>query len=222
MLLSISTFTNAQTNDFGTWTNVTLKSTPGKWDISFEAELRTRDNASEIQRWSIGLEGGYKPVKHLETGLGYQLIDLHDTEYDDYQLRSRYYVYLLGKYKTGNFNFQIRERLQVTTKDATDRIKESGETDTYRISPDVVWRNKVRCFYNIPHFPVNPSFAVETFYQLNNPEGNSFEKIRFELAFTYKVIRHHALEISGITDREIHVAQPVHRYILGIGYVYTF
>jgi hypothetical protein len=33
--------------------------------------------------------------------------------------------------------------------------------------------NRFKIGYDIPKFPVKPAFSFETFYQLNNPDGNT-------------------------------------------------
>jgi hypothetical protein len=204
LLILHAAMLHAQTKDYGLWTTLGTEIDLGKWDIESDIELRTNDHAQQVDRW------------------GYWFLYYNDTKYDDFQPRHRVYIFLQGKYKLGDFTISLRERLQRTTKDESKRIKESGKTDTYKINPDVAWRNRMKVEYNIPHFKINPAFSCETFYQLNNPDGNSFEKLRYTLALNYKLKKHHEFEVYGLIDKEINVTDPVVMYVAGIGYLYSF
>jgi hypothetical protein len=221
LLLLTSANLWAQTEDFGVWTTIGAEKKLGKWNIGTEAELRTNSNAGQVSRWSLRLETSYNIIKPLKVGGSYQYIDFYDSKYADFQPRHRFFLYLQGKQKLGNFIFTLRERVQVTTKDESDRIKASGNIDTYKINPEWNWRNRLKAEYNIPHFPVSPSFSIESFYQLNNPDGNSFNNMRYALGFKYKPMKRHEFELYGLFDKEMNVNNPVKKYVVGIGYVYS-
>jgi hypothetical protein len=212
----------AQINDYGVWTTIGADKDVGKWNFATEAELRTNDNSTEVNRWSMKLEASYSILKQLKVGAGYEFIYFHDLKYWDFQPRNRFYFNVQGKYKFANFIFTLRERAQVTAKDESDRIKSNGKIDTYRVNPAWVWRNRLKLAYNIPHFPVTPSFSFETFYSLNDPDGNDFNDLRYTLAFTYNLTKHHELELYGLIDREINVNNRVQTYVLGLSYHYSF
>jgi hypothetical protein len=212
----------SQTTDFGIWSNIGLEKKLGKWDFSGEAELRTQDNANQVDKWSFQLESSYSIFKQLKVGAAYQFIYFHDTRYWDFQPRHRNNVFLQAKQKLGNFTFTLRERVQVTYKDESDRIKKSGKINTYKINPEWAWRNRIKVSYDIPQFPVTPSFLFESFYQLNNPDGNVFDKLRYTLSFNYHLSKHHDIEVYGLIDKDINVDDPVKMYLLGVGYAYSF
>lgn len=221
-LLFFYTGLNAQTKDFGVWTTVDLRKDVGKWDLGLSVELRTNDNSSQIHRWSYQLKASYKIIKSVEAGVGYKFICFHDVEYSDYQPRQRYMSFVTGKYKLGDFKFSLREKVQRTIKDEGDRVKETGNYDNYKINPEWTWRNRLKVDYNIPKFPINPAFSVETFYQLNNPDGDRFEDIRYTLQFKYKLTKHHKFRVYELIDKEINIDDPVTTYVTGFTYVYSF
>jgi hypothetical protein len=212
----------AQTEDFGIWTSIGGEKKLGKWDFNAEAELRTKDNSGQVNRWSLQLEAAYSIIKPLKIGASYQFIYFHDTEYWDFQPRNRFNLFLSGKQKLGNFTFSLRERAQLTTKDASDRIKKSGKINTYKINPEWTWRNRLKVEYNIPKFPVTPSLSFESFYQLNNPDGNTFDDMRYTLSFAYNLTKHNQLEIYGLLDNEVNVSDPVRTFVTGIGFTHSF
>jgi hypothetical protein len=211
----------AQTADFGVWSTVGIEKTMGKWDLNAEYELRTKDNSTQINRWSIKIEPSYHLFKLLQVGAAYEFIYFHDTRYLDYQPRHRGYAFAQGKYKIGRFSFSLRERLQVTKKDDSDRIKASGTLNTYRINPEWTWRNRIKIAYDVPKIPVKPSISLESFYPLNNSGGNTFDKLRYTLSFSYNLTKHHRFEVYGLLDKDINVSDPVHTYIFGIGYGFS-
>jgi hypothetical protein len=219
--LSLPSDLIAQTTDFGVWASAGIEKEVRKLDFILEAEIRTQDNASQVDRWSLGLSADYRLCKPLSMGVAYQFIGFHDVEYADYQPRHRFAFDLTGKQRFGNLTVTLRERIQLTTRDESDRIKSNGEINLYKIDPDITWRNRLRLSWNIPHFPVTPSLSFETFYQLNNPEGNSFEDLRTMVSFRYKVHKSHFFEVYGLLDKEINVADPVTTMVAGLSYVFS-
>lgn len=222
IFLSAFLSSQAQTNDFGIWTSVGAEKELGKWNFSGEAELRTKENSTNIDRLSIGLSADYQLFKPIKIGGGYEFIYFNDTEYLDFQPRHRANLFIQGKQKFGDFTFSLRERVQVTAKDVSDRLKESGKIDNYKVNPEYMWRNKLKVSYNIPHFPINPAFSVESFYTLNNPDGNTFEQLRYSLSLNYKLSKHHSFEVYGLYDQEFDSEDAIQPYVLGVGYKFNF
>jgi hypothetical protein len=218
-ILSVSL--RAQTTDHGIWSTVGIEKKLGKWNMGAESELRTKENCGTVDRWSLKLESSYNIFKSIQVGASYEYIYFHDTRYLDYQPRHRMYAFAQGKYRLGRFTFSMRERAQVTRKDDSDRIKSSGKINTYKINPAWILRNRIKVAYNIPKFPVTPSLSFESFYQLNNSDGNMFSKLRYELSFNYNLTKHHHFELYELLDKEIKVSSPVNRYITGVKYVYS-
>ena len=211
----------AQSNEYGVWTSADVQKKLGKWDLEVNTGLRTSSGLSQLQRLNLKLEVDYKIVKHVTAGLSYKYMYFYDEKYTDYQPRIRYAAFVQGKQKSGNFKFSLREQYQRTIKDESDRIKESGNYDNYKINPEWEWRNRLNIEYNIPHFKITPDFSFETFYQLNS-EDRRFNELRYTLSFKYKITKHHEIEMSGLLKKEINTDDPVKTYIGGIGYIYSF
>jgi len=210
------------TQDFGVWTNLGVEKKFGRWELSSEAELRTMNNTSEINRISWSLGGQYSLLKRIKVGAGYEFIYFNDTKYSDYQPRNRFILFTQGAQKWGNFTFSLRERFQVTTKDESDRIKSSGNIVTYKINPEWTWRNRLKVDYNIPHSHITPAVSVESFYQLNNPDGNQFDNLRYTFSLDYKLTKKHTFELYWLVNDEINVSSPERQFVLGAGYTYSF
>lgn len=221
-MAGISRKAGAQNPDFGIWTAAGIEKHIRKFNLGIEAELRTQSNVTEIDRYSFGLSAEYRLLKPLNIGLTYQFIGFHDMDYADYQPRHRFALDLTGKMRFGKCTLSLRERLQLTTKDEGDRIRSNGEINVYRINPDITLRSRVKVSYNLPHFPVTPALSFEAFYQLNDPDGNSFEDLRAMATLCYKLNRHNFLEVYGLFTREINVSEPVAKTVMGLSYVYEF
>ncbi|WP_423126767.1 DUF2490 domain-containing protein [Gaoshiqia sp. Z1-71] len=204
----------AQSHDFGAWFTAGAEKKIKNWSFYLGEELRTMQQSGTIERLKTDLDIQYKLSKTFKLGASYQFIYFHDVENDDYQPRNRYNFFVQGKKGWNRFTFSLRERLQSTWKDETVR--------DYKMNPKNSWRNRLEMEYNIPKSPLTPSFLVETFYQLNNPDGNRFDKIRYKLAGAYKLNKRNRLELFGAFDKEINVKNPVQRFVLGLEYKYDF
>ncbi|MBQ2498036.1 MAG: DUF2490 domain-containing protein, partial [Prevotella sp.] len=76
MVLCLATMVaHAQSDDFGIWTSIEVqKKIDKKWSAGFETEFRLQDNAKELERWTAGVSGVYKPTKWLKFEAGYKFI----------------------------------------------------------------------------------------------------------------------------------------------------
>lgn len=212
----------AQTSDLGLWTTLEVQKDLGKWDFAAESEFRLKDQGAEIDRWSLGLSGAYQLFKPIKIGAGYDFIYFNDTEYLDFQPRHRASVFVQGKHKVGRFTVSLREKVQGTAKDVSDRIKSNGNTDNYKVNPEYTWRNKLKLEYNIPKIPLSPAISVESFHSLNNPEGNGVEQIRYTLLFNYKLSKKHQFEAYGMYSDKSMGDDAAQRMVVGLGYQFKF
>lgn len=224
LLLSVFIFTQvkAQTESYGIWSSIGIEKDIKKWEFSAETELRTIYIARLIDRWSIGIGTDYELNKFLKIGLGYQFMNAldYDPDYSKfYFIRNRIFLSATGKYKLSDFTFSLRERAQFTVKE--DRIKTDGTVDDYNINPAWVWRNKFQIEYNIPKCKITPAVSIESFFDLNNPDGNNFENIRYILSFDYKLNKHNHIEIFGVVNSSLLSDDAYGKYILGLSYKHS-
>lgn len=217
----ISIILFSQSSDLGFWTTFELEKKIGKLDIEFITDFRTKNKMSEFHRLKIELEASYKLFKPVKVGGGYSYMYFNDSKYNDIQPRQRYFMFIQGRQKFGNFRFSLREQVQRTIKDEGDRITESGY-DSYRINPVWIWRNRLKAEYSIPKFPVTPGLSLESFYSLNDTEGNSFVGMRYKLSFKYKINKHHKLSVYSLIDKEINIDDPNKLFVGGLKYTYSF
>ena len=119
-----------------------------------------------------------------------------------------------------DFTVTLRERLQLTQKE--DRLQTDGLIDDYKVNPELAWRNRLQLAYNIPNFKLTPSFSVESFFELNNPEGNKLDNLRYLLAFDYKLNKRNSVELYGVMNSSLTSEDATGKYILGVSYTYSF
>lgn len=142
---------SAQSDDFGMWTSVELeKKVNKKFSLGLEAEMRTRDDAGEMDRWSLGISGSYKFTKWLKAGAGYTLLydnnekcSYYDDEDDEgepwygkvkrlaqyWGIRHRVYAGLQGSVDVGRFKLSLRERWQYTYRPEKTATRDFYEYD---------------------------------------------------------------------------------------------
>lgn len=213
---------SAQGESYGTWTDIEIQKDFGKLNIGAETELRTIYDLRLIERWSIGMNASYQIIKPIKVGIGYEFMNNLDTKYFNYQFRNRLNAFTSGKLKFDHFTFLLKEKLQVTYKDDSKRIKDDGTIDTYKINPEWEWRNKLSISYNIPKCRITPLFSVESFYELNDPDGNNFDNLRYTLEFSYKINKRNYIEVFGLINSAINSSDECGKYILGVGYNFSF
>lgn len=143
LLAPLSTKAQSNENEFGIWATIEAsKKLNKKFKIAADAEFRTFDFVSNVERAAIGVKVDYKILKWLKANVGYSFMytqkpesmslkDIaYDEEYNEFQeynidhaywvIRNRAYATISGEYKIGRFEIGLRERLQYThTNSAT-------------------------------------------------------------------------------------------------------
>ena len=221
LFIGITGMLKAQ-NQYGTWTSVGLEKKTGNWNFGAETEVRTIHYVRLINRWSLGLNADYKIAKPLKVGLGYEFMNVLDEKYLNYQFRNRFNADITGKQKLGNISFSLRERIQLTKKNDSKRIDMDGLIDSYNIDPAWVWRNKLDADYNIPKCRFTPGISIETFYSLNDPDGNKLDKLRYILYTDYKINKHNKIKVFGVLNSEKGTDEADYsgKYNLGLSYTH--
>lgn len=222
LFLSIGNLIFAQNEMYGTWSSIEIEKKTNKWDLSAETELRTIYVVRLIDRWSLGLNADYNLSKQFKFGVGYQFMNSLDYDKDylkNYFFQNRFYTSISYKFKIYDFSFGIRERIQLTQKE--DRVQSDGSIDEYKINPALVWRNRLLLSYNIPHFKITPSLSLESFFDLNNPEGNTLDNLRFILSFDYKLNKRNSIDVFGVLNSEQNSDDSTGKYIFGLSFKHS-
>ena len=90
------------------------------------------------------------------------------------------------------------------------------------MNPERSWRNRLQIKYNIPNCKITPAFSIESFYQLNKPDGKVFDNQRYKFSFNYKINKHNHIEAFGVLNKELESEDAYGKYIVGLAYNYSF
>ncbi|MBO6033033.1 MAG: DUF2490 domain-containing protein [Prevotella sp.] len=206
-----------------------------KWSLSLGAELRTRDNTKEVDRWSVGVGADYKVTKWLKASAGYDLL-IDNREKSTYKkngelnkiaefwgVRHRVNVALTASQKLGDFKVSLRERWQYTyrpekTIDRYDVDDEDYESKTYSGKAKHLLRSRLQVGYSVPGTKLSPYANVELF------NGWSLVKTRYIIGTDYDLSKKHSFglfyryqAVHNDTDNE---ESDVH--LIGFSYKFKF
>ena len=220
VLLTLFASLHAQ-SQYGTWTSISVdKKLNKKWTVGAETELRTIYYVRLINRWDLELNAKYKINKLFDASLSYQFMNVLDPKYLNYQFRNRVNADIEAGKKWGDFAFSLSEGAQVTTKNASKRLDDYGVVDTYKINPAWMWKNQLQIEYNIPKCKFTPGVEFTSYYTLNDPDGNAFDKLRYTLNLKYKINKHNFISVFGVLNQDLgsDAADYSGKYILGAKY----
>lgn len=141
--------------------------------LTFEEEIRSDENFSQLNRLQTTVGLTYKPVSWLKLGAGYSLINPYklnktlddDTVYTGFWApRHRVYADITGIYKLGKFQFSLRERLQFTHNS-------DGSMNVYQNNPNALaLKSRLGVKYK-GWTTFQPSLSFEVRTALNDPWG---------------------------------------------------
>jgi len=240
--------TKAQGNDFGGILEVegTHKFSK-KLSLDAGAELRLRDNVSEVDRVALSLGAGYKFTKWLRADAGYALlIDnngdriTYDEDGDEnnfvksyWGMRQRFYAGITGKLDLGRFSFSLRERFQYTYRPEKDSVKvsyskyakalEAATLDELVYNKSVkaknkcLLRSKLTVKYDIPNSNFKPFASCELF----TGEGG-LQKTRVNVGTEFRISKGNDLKLyyryQTVNDDDYEGDS----HYVGVGYSFRF
>lgn len=242
---------SAQSDDFGLdFTLEAQKKLSKKWSLGLEGELRTRDNASTNDRWSLGLDIDYKIAKWLKASAGYTYLydNQVQTSYylptDDDVLegdaeagdpkkcaqywapRHRFNVSLTASQKFGNWKLSLRERWQYTYRpeytvdERWSYLKQAYDGKPHTYSGK--GKNVLRSRFQVEYD--KKGLAVTPYANVELFNAWSLQKVRFNVGLDWDITKHHTL---GAFYRYQSVSSDdddneSNRHIIGLGYKLTF
>lgn len=130
--------------------------------VTAEEEIRAGSGFQSLGslRTTIGLS--YKPLKYLKLGAGYTLIHPYSASAASFNSpRHRFFVDATGYLPIGNFQFSLKERLQLTHR--------TGEFNVYQTTPNALaLKSRVGIKYKGWN-KFTPGLSAEFRVALNNP-----------------------------------------------------
>lgn len=214
LIAASSLWAAAQENDFGTWIEIGLeKQLTKKIRLEFEEEVRIFKNFGELDRIATGIGGSYTFNKYLRTGGGYSWLYKHRFNKEQWEHRHRFHFYLRGRYKIDRFTFTLRERIQSTFVDES--------IPGFGYNPRTYLRSRLQAAYNIKGSDFTPFGSAEMYYQLNNPDGNKIDNMRYTVGTGWAISKSFDIDTFLRLDQEINVKKPVSYWILGFSFNFS-
>ena len=230
----------AQSDDFGIWSEANVeKKINSNLEIEGGVEWRTRDNASETDRWSASIGVSYKLTDWLKASAGYSF--LYDNVYkvnnsgkkyaDYWGIRHRFNVSLTASKSFGNLSVSLRERWQYTyrpertvdrywtyTDEDDDRYEgEKADEHTYSGKANNKWRNRLQLKYKLSKM-VRPYVAGETYVA-----GSGMDKLRLSLGTEFRITKKHSLDVRYLFQKAYDDDdEEGNKHVIGFGYTYKF
>jgi hypothetical protein len=178
--------------------------------LSIDGELRMKDNFSTVGRWQVGADLSYKVNPYLKLGGGYIFIDKLKSS-GDWSPRHRFYVDATGGIRVGDWRFSLKERLQLTHRNADDM-------NVFQANPNsLALKSRIKAQYK--GRSVSPYAYVELRNVFNDPactakyDGTAFSdyqftgytdayvnRLRGALGLEWKLSKQHALDFSILGD----------------------
>ena len=229
----------AQSDEFGTWTSVSLdKKLSKQFSLGTELELRTGNNLKNIDRWSAGISADYRLAKWLKASAGYAyLYDYHPEAYtfqDDGDLNKRAMTYFSSRHRLnasltaskdfGKLSVSLRERWQYTYRPEQENKRmdyqhaDLGYSYSVKGKATNIWRNKLQLKYKATSL-LQPYLYGETFFG-----GSGFDKFRLSLGTELKLSKQSSLNVGYVYQKvyDNDDDDEGNKHVLNIGYKLKF
>lgn len=213
LMVSAQITTNPLETELGARVGLTLdkKLTKGL-HLQLEGEARTTDNFTDIGRYDAGLSLYYKLNKPFKFGLGYDLIEKKNSD-GEWKMRHRVYADAKATLHAGDWNFSLRERLQLTHKDV-NAIKKQATPNSLALKSRIQATYKgfsqwepyayveLRNVFNDPACSATWSTVSQTFadYEFLGYNHAYLNRIRGSIGAEWKLDSHNSFDFYILTD----------------------
>jgi hypothetical protein len=208
------TGTSYTVRDFESWNSATLEFKPNKkWELSFEEQLRLKDNAGAVDQFFSEFNVTRKLPKDFSIGYGLRYIRENDDKgkVQGYENHLRWNADLAYKHKIDRFT--MKYRLSYQSKNELGISEAEGDILAKTI------RLKIGADYNIRKWKLDPEFSSEIFRDLGS--FGDFSKFRLTLGTNYKFKNAGELGVFYRMEKQLNVVYPKTTNILGFQYKFT-
>ncbi|UCH15304.1 MAG: DUF2490 domain-containing protein [Bacteroidales bacterium] len=202
----------AQTEDVQLWSGVRLEADVfKKVSVRIEEEIRLTENISRVEDYFTDLGILYDFWGDFTFRAYYRFTRRNEIDNRISNIH-RYCIDL--KYEKSIYRWAVALRTRYQSRYKNINSDELGKR------PDNYNRSKLSLAYDIYRSPLKPRIWFEVFYQLNNPEGNMMDKIRYSPEISYRINNNIRARVYYIIEKEYNVSDPQTNYILGTGFSY--
>lgn len=210
-----------------------------QFSLSLEADLRTRNNFKTMDRWSVGLNAEYKPVKFLRLNAGYTMLSSNFREDISYNasgsynnwtpsywgIRHRFNASVTGTYKFyNNLRISLRERWQYTyrpekTVTRWDFDNSWWEDKVRKGKGKNQLRSRLQLEYDRKGALLTPFVNVELY------NSWAIEKVRYTIGTDFNLSKQHRFSLfyrfQNMHNVDADEYDPNMHYV-GVGYKFKF
>lgn len=203
----------SQQQDFRIWQTASVSVEFTK-DLRFivEEELRFRENASMMERQINDLGISYRINKYLRTSFFFRL-EADWKNADVYVWRQGFYGDVALRIEPDRFTLAYRARIQ------------SAKTEIYKeeafSAGGFKHRHKISAEYNIKGIPLAPFAEGELFISCYTGKYSEVTGVRAWVGMNYTPGKRHNLYVKYGIDSELNTSDPLHAYVVGIGYEFN-
>lgn len=207
-------FGKAQVKDAGLWATIDVeKAFTQKFSGFVTEELRFNENITELGTFFTEVGGNYKIRPALAFTAAYRYINKRNLD-DSYSARHRFHLDLDYKFDIRSLTIGLRGKFQ-------SQFSDELFTTTEQLIPGNYARGKISVKYNLEK-RYKPFISTEIFYQLNNPEGNEIDNIRYTGGIDYELNKISSFKLYYLFQKEMNVKNPRTDYVTGIEYDLSF
>jgi hypothetical protein len=206
--------TKAQVKDAALWTTIDVeKAFTQKFSAYITEELRFNENITELGTFFTELGVSYKIQPEIGFSAGYRYINKRNLD-DSYTARHRFHLAMDYKFDIKSFTVGLKGKFQ-------SQFSDELFTTTDQLIPGNYARGKISVKYNLEK-RYKPFVSTELFYQLNNPEGNEIDNIRYVGGIDYELNKISSFKLYYMLQKEMHVKNPRTDYVTGLEYDLRF
>jgi hypothetical protein len=203
---------SSQTKDFQFWSDIKLEAEIfNNISVEIEEEIRLVDNISRIEDYFTDVGISYNFWDNFTFAGYYRFVRRNESDGRISNIH-RYYFDLEYEKKIRRYELSLRTRYQSRYKNIN--------SDDLGYKPENHNRNKISLAYDIYRSPLRPQVWFEVYYQLNNPESNVIDKIRFAPELRYRINKHISVDLYYMIEKEYNVNNPETNFILGTSFQY--
>ena len=201
---------------------------------SAEAEMRSSDGLTDVERWSGSVGLSYRVAKPLKVGAGYTYIHQREPESaskaggtigEHWQPKHRVFAYATGEVALGGFTLSLQEQYRFTHRRGqyvtkfNDDGSVSGEKEHIEPQGKHILRSRLQVDYSIPGSNLTPYASAESYNRLD--KKLEIDKTRYTVGFDYQFDGHHTVTIYY---RYINKADEddASKNVIGAGYTFKF
>lgn len=202
-------------------------------ELGVVGEFRTQDGLGEADRFSLGIDLNYKPLKWLKADIGYLLLQRQTLEeqttkyiYESYWSPShRAFASVTGSWEPfKHFEFSLRERLQYTYKTLHYATRYQLANPEHRVTDkevggegQLLLRSRLQCKWSRKKSNWSPYLSVE---MLNDAqESLAIDQMRYTVGTDYKLGKHNSVGVNyRYKDKNNSDEQKGHLFTISYSY----